>query len=327
MSGLHTPLSERDLELLSAHLDGVLAHPEGQALEERLAREESLRAALEDLRATRQLLRSLPPLKAPRNFTLDPSAYGRRTSRPARVPALANTLQLAGALGAAASVLLVATGLLLGATGPARTPAPLTDPRPALEIAVQPTDAVPPLTATPTVAAEAPGEGAPPALATVPLGTPTPPASPPPEIALEAAAEFAAPAPDESPAMPGAEAPAGHAAAPAPDLQEAPPGILAVPPGDADGEAFAESMLRDAAQAPLAAPAQEKLEAQPSPTAPPTQPVPATDEARHDDGAEAEAAVPPADDGTGRAFVLVGLGALAGSTVLFLVGRHRARRP
>ncbi len=310
MSGLHLPLSEHDLDLLSAYLDGALTDPEEQALEQRLAREESLYAALDDLRVTRQLLRSLPSLKAPRSFALDPSTYGRRATRWARVPAFQNAFQLAGALGAAASVLLVAAGLLLGATGDARTPAPLNDTSPALEIAAQPTEAEPLLTATPTAGADALREGAAPALVTVPPGTPTPPASPPPEIALEAAAEFAAPA-GESPAMLGAEAP---------------PGIMAAPPGDIDVETFEENALRDAAQTSLASPAPEKLEAQPSPTAAPTQTLPAVDEALRADSAEAEFAIPPSEDRTGRALVVIGLGALAGSAVLFLAGRRRARR-
>ena len=327
MSGLHLPLSEHDLELLSAYLDGALTDLEEQALAQRLVREESLRAALDDLRVTRQLLRSLPQLKAPRSFALDPSTYGRGVAWWRRALAFQNAYQLAGAFGAAASLLLVIAGLLLGSASSERTVVPLTDASPALEVAAQPTGAEPLLTATSTASADALGESAPAALATAPRGTSTPPASPPPEIALEAAAEFAAPQPelDEGPAALGVEAPVGSAAATAPEAQEAWPGLI-VPPGDADAEADEENALRDAAEVPLAAPAPEKLEVQPSPTAAPTQSLPATPETPLDRIAEAETTAPPSDGRTGRTLVVVGLGALVASAGLLLAGRRGARR-
>lgn len=71
-------VSDRDYELLSAYLDGGLAAVERQALERRLAAEPQLRDELAALRETVSLLHQLPPLKAPRNFTLTPAMVGQR---------------------------------------------------------------------------------------------------------------------------------------------------------------------------------------------------------------------------------------------------------
>lgn len=339
MSGLHSPLSERDLELLCAYLDGELAEPDRGALEQRLAREESLRAALDDLRATQQLLRGLPRLKAPRSFALDPAVYGRRVARWRRTPAFENAFQLAGALGAAASLLLVVVGLLMAGTGGNRTAAPLAPTAsPALEIALQPTgETLAPSAPTPTASPETLWAATISAQATIPAETPTPPGSPPPEIALEAAAEFAAPEMDEGPAMLGAEAPAGAAAPPpTPEADEFVPGIMAAAPDGAPGEAVEEGQFRDAAQEPFPSPAQEKLEAEPTPTKEPAQSGEVMDNALPGDNTEAESlaaatqaeqrAAPSGDDQTGTALTLAGLAALVASVVLYLAGRRRARR-
>lgn len=109
----HPTLSERDLELLSAYLDGELSETDRAALEQRLAAESDLRRTLDELRATVRLLHALPPLKAPRDFTLDPAVYGRRAAWWQRL-GFAAVLQWSGALGMAASVILIALGLLLG---------------------------------------------------------------------------------------------------------------------------------------------------------------------------------------------------------------------
>ena len=124
MSGLHSPLSERDLELLSAYLDGELAAPDRGALEQRLAREESLRATLDDLRTNQQLLRVLPLLKAPRSFALDPTVYGGGCLA-ATHSCVRERLPTGRCLGAAASLLLVVAGLLIAGTGAERIAAPL----------------------------------------------------------------------------------------------------------------------------------------------------------------------------------------------------------
>lgn len=129
------PLS--DLELLSAHLDGQLSPKDEAALQERLAVEADLRQQLDDLRRTVQILRAAPPLAVPRNFTLDPVRFRRAAPWWARY----GVLRMAGALGAAASVLLIVFGViwsasLNGAGGPAEgvamrvTSAPTSAPGP-----------------------------------------------------------------------------------------------------------------------------------------------------------------------------------------------------
>jgi hypothetical protein len=64
------PISARDLELLSAALDGALNSKEQAALDARLLADPALRGELEQLRGTRALLRHAPRPRAPRNFTL-----------------------------------------------------------------------------------------------------------------------------------------------------------------------------------------------------------------------------------------------------------------
>ena len=73
-----TPTPE-DLMMLSSYLDDELSVSERNELEQRLSIDEDLRAELESLRETVNLVHSLPYLKAPRNFTLDPNVYGSTT--------------------------------------------------------------------------------------------------------------------------------------------------------------------------------------------------------------------------------------------------------
>lgn len=108
----HHP-SDRDLELLSAYVDGELSDREAAALEQRLRHEPALSAALEDMRATIALLNKLPSLKAPRNFTLDPARFRRPAPWWSRLFTLTNVLQLSGALGTVVSVMLIIGALLL----------------------------------------------------------------------------------------------------------------------------------------------------------------------------------------------------------------------
>ncbi len=79
-------MNPRDLELLSAYLDGQLNPSDSARLESRLASDESLRAALDNLRSTRSLLRQLPSRRAPRNFTLTPQMAGIKPPTPRVVP-------------------------------------------------------------------------------------------------------------------------------------------------------------------------------------------------------------------------------------------------
>ena len=78
---MKTPISPRDLENLSAFLDGQLTEAERKQVETRLAAEPELRATFEGLRQTRALLKSLPKKRAPRNFTLTLKMAGVKPRR------------------------------------------------------------------------------------------------------------------------------------------------------------------------------------------------------------------------------------------------------
>ena len=75
-------MKQRDLELLSSYLDGQLNPSDAARLESRLKTEVQLASVLNDLRATRTLLRKLPARKAPRNFTLTRKMVGQNPPLP-----------------------------------------------------------------------------------------------------------------------------------------------------------------------------------------------------------------------------------------------------
>lgn len=79
-------MNQRDLELLSAYLDGELNASESTRLESRLKTDPQLASVLTDLRATRSLLRKLPTRKAPRNFTLTRKMVGQNPPLPRAYP-------------------------------------------------------------------------------------------------------------------------------------------------------------------------------------------------------------------------------------------------
>lgn len=81
-------ISERDLEAISAYLDGQLTQREKVRLEARLKTDAGLREAYEQMHHTRAVLRSLPLVRAPRNFTLTPQMVKARKSPPAAYPVL-----------------------------------------------------------------------------------------------------------------------------------------------------------------------------------------------------------------------------------------------
>ncbi|MDI6769094.1 MAG: hypothetical protein QMD04_05400 [Anaerolineales bacterium] len=76
----------RDVEQLSACLDGQLSRAELARLESRLETDPNLSATLEDLRATRALLRRTAQRRTPRNFTLTPKMAGLKPPLPRAVP-------------------------------------------------------------------------------------------------------------------------------------------------------------------------------------------------------------------------------------------------
>ncbi len=80
--------SFRDIEALSAYLDGQLKPSEAASLERRLASNPDLQAILVDLRQARRVLRQLPQRRAPRNFTLSTQMVGQKPPLPRVYPVL-----------------------------------------------------------------------------------------------------------------------------------------------------------------------------------------------------------------------------------------------
>ena len=78
--------SFRDVEKLSAYLDGQLKPSEVAPLEARLQTDPELASVLQDLRETRSVLRGLPQRRAPRNFTLTPNMVGQKPPMPRTYP-------------------------------------------------------------------------------------------------------------------------------------------------------------------------------------------------------------------------------------------------
>ena len=166
---MKTPLKSRDLELLSAYLDNRLADRERTALEARLAKDRHLQTELAELRTTVQALRSLPKLKAPRNYTLSPETAEALRRRPwSFFPAL----QVMATLSTALFLLVVgvdafsrfSSGGALTASAPSAPMVAQATAAPQLEMAQAPTDttaAEPYAEATPmsTEAPAAPAEG------------------------------------------------------------------------------------------------------------------------------------------------------------------------
>ena len=73
---------EKRQEAVTAYLDEALNDRERQRFEQEMAQDAALRAHVEQLLLIKQSLRQLPQWQVPRNFILDPAAYGR----PARQP-------------------------------------------------------------------------------------------------------------------------------------------------------------------------------------------------------------------------------------------------
>ena len=78
--------SFRDVEQLSAYLDGQLKPSERARLKARLQREPELASVLQDLRQARGILRQLPRRRAPRNFILTPKMVGLKPPMPRAYP-------------------------------------------------------------------------------------------------------------------------------------------------------------------------------------------------------------------------------------------------
>ena len=148
MTGLHR-LPRRDLEKLSAYLDGELTPAETVRLDARLRKEAALAEALGEMRATKRALGLLPMLRPPRNFTLTPKMAGIR--EPRRYPALRWASALATLAFMAACGLdafgVLSRGVSFGASAPAPMAAEM-------QSAVLEATATEPANPPPTAAAE-----------------------------------------------------------------------------------------------------------------------------------------------------------------------------
>ena len=119
-----TTPSSRDLERLSAYLDGQLSQTDRTRLEIRIQSDPALASALEEIRQTRAFLRRTPRRRAPRNFTLTPGMAGIRPPVPRLVP----VLSWASAVAMLFFIFTLAAGLVgqlsLGAAASMPPPAP-----------------------------------------------------------------------------------------------------------------------------------------------------------------------------------------------------------
>lgn len=222
--------SDRNVEQLSAYLDGELTEAERATLEARLQANPALYGELDSLRQTVALVRSLPRLAAPRSFALTAAQAGLAAARPRPLPFYVSAAF--SVLSAAAAIALVALGgylLTMSAPAPAALPA-------ALHVAAAPTSAsaaqVPierqRITALPTLPAAAGVQGF--------ESADSARAQPPAAEALAGGA----PAVSDS-AAPGAAAPEAAVAAPQPTLALALTATAAPTEIAQDGAAAAEA--------------------------------------------------------------------------------------
>jgi hypothetical protein len=79
-------LNFRDVEQLSAYLDGKLSQADVARLETKLQNDPALASTLEALRQTRTVLRRLPQRRVPRNFTLSRAQAGVKAPTPRYAP-------------------------------------------------------------------------------------------------------------------------------------------------------------------------------------------------------------------------------------------------
>ena len=131
-------ISSRDWETLSAYLDGQLRPRARARFKARLQTDLRLRTAVDELQRTRSVLRSLPRLRAPRNFTLTPQMAGQPRLVASR---LYPAFRMASALASLLFVLVVTVDFL-GFGGMAT--APLKEAAaPQIEFAIQEAEALP----------------------------------------------------------------------------------------------------------------------------------------------------------------------------------------
>ena len=100
-------ISTRDLKLLSLYLDDQLSPAARRRLEKRLRENPDLSLVLAELQKTRKVLKGMPRVRSPRNFTLTPQMAAVQTSH-AAYPVLGFVSALASFL----FILVVAIDLL-----------------------------------------------------------------------------------------------------------------------------------------------------------------------------------------------------------------------
>jgi len=165
-------MTARDYELISAYLDNQLGSKERAQFEARLKTDLMLQKELHEIGNTRLMVRSLPKLRAPRNYyiTSKVTSGARETPLPIRRSLrLAPTMGIVSALATILLVLVIFGDKLLSTTGPvALAPAP---------IAPQETAVIQEQAQSKEAPSEAPTEAAPVMLMGAPtMASPTPPA-------------------------------------------------------------------------------------------------------------------------------------------------------
>jgi hypothetical protein len=129
-------LKKRDLEQLSAYLDGELSESESRKVDARLQSDSQFQAAFEELEKTRVLISGLPTLSPPRNFTLTPEMVGVRKGL-----SLFPVFRFATVIAAAAFAVLVGANVLL-LQGPGGVPLAAEPARMVVEEEPQPEAAI-----------------------------------------------------------------------------------------------------------------------------------------------------------------------------------------
>jgi hypothetical protein len=106
-------LSLKEYEKFSAYLDGQLSPDEIRQVEEQIKTHPDWRLAIEELSATRDLLRRAPRYRAPRNFTISPEV-ARQFARKSWLPSFVS-FRLSSAVAALSVIAALALQLLPGA--------------------------------------------------------------------------------------------------------------------------------------------------------------------------------------------------------------------
>jgi hypothetical protein len=122
-----TKPSFRDVEQLSASLDGQLSKADKTRLEARFQSDPALATVLADLHQARAILRRTPKRRLPRNFTLTPKMAGIKPPVPRMVPALSWASAVAMLVFVSTLGMNLLGQLSFGASSPMLAAAPMTN--------------------------------------------------------------------------------------------------------------------------------------------------------------------------------------------------------